>query len=270
MPRDTNGNYSLPAGTLVNTGDTLLVSQHNPAVQDLGAAVGNSLDRDGTGGMRATLNMGGNAIQNVLPGENPNDVATVSQIAPSSFPPGMIMDYAGFAPPTGWLLCGGQSLSRSEFPALFAAIGTAFGSLNISSFSLPDLRGRVTAGKDFTSGSIAGRLTSTTMAPDGATMGAVGGAQTHTLTEAQMPTHTHIVSGSTNEAGAHTHSVTTSGNSALVGGIPTQEVQLYIPGETGSAGTHSHTISVTAANAGSGAAHLNMQPTILVNKIIKV
>lgn len=269
MPRDSNGNYSLPAGTLTNTGDTLLVSQHNPAMQDLGASVGNSLDRDGTGGMRAALNMGGNPVQGLLPGVNPNDAATVGQIAGSSFPPGAIIDFAGPSAPSGWLLCGGQSLSRTDYPALFAAIGTTYGSVNGASFSLPDLRGRVTAGKDFSAPGMAGRLTNTTMTPDGATLGAVGGAQTQTLTEAQMPAHTHAVTGTTNATGSHVHS-SVGGNTALVGGAATIEVVTPNPSNTGAAGEHSHTITGTATSAGAGTAHPNVQPTILLNKIIKV
>src|SRR3546814_15641483 len=53
MPRSPDGSYSLPAGTLVSSGDTILVSQHNPAMQDIASALGKSLDRDGTGGMRS-------------------------------------------------------------------------------------------------------------------------------------------------------------------------------------------------------------------------
>lgn len=65
MPRDTNGNYSLPAGTLVNSGDVVLPSQHNPAMNDIGMSISNSLSRDGQGGMRADLNLGGFGITNL-------------------------------------------------------------------------------------------------------------------------------------------------------------------------------------------------------------
>lgn len=59
MPRDANGAYSLPNGTLVNAGNTLRVSQHNPAMQDLAAGVSQSLSRSGQGAMQADLNLGG-------------------------------------------------------------------------------------------------------------------------------------------------------------------------------------------------------------------
>src|SRR3546814_20514165 len=68
MPRSPDGSYSLPAGTLVSSGDTILVSQHNPAMQDIASALGQSLDRDGSGGMRSPLDMGGFPIINAAPG----------------------------------------------------------------------------------------------------------------------------------------------------------------------------------------------------------
>src|SRR3546814_20728361 len=70
MPRSSDGSYSLPAGTLVSSGDTILVSQHNPAMQDIASALGKSLDRDGTGGMRSPLDMGGFPIINAAPGRS--------------------------------------------------------------------------------------------------------------------------------------------------------------------------------------------------------
>src|SRR3546814_2755194 len=67
------------------------------------------------------------------------------------------------------------------------------------------------------------------------TLGATGGAQAVTLTEAQMPTHTHEVTGSTNSAGAHSHSLTMGGGTNLVGnGLNT--VPSSATSSTGSAG----------------------------------
>lgn len=272
MPRAPDGSYSLPSGTIVTSGETILPSQHNPAFQDVAQALGNSLDRDGSGGMRASLNMGGNALQNLSPGVNPTDAATVSQLSSGTFPVGSIIDFAGSAAPTGWLVCGGQALSRTDYAALFAVIGTAFGAPDGSSFSLPDLRGRVSAGRDFSvNSSTANRLTSTTMTPNGTTLGASGGAQTQTLTEAQMPSHTHTLSGSTNSTGSHTHTVSSLGAAV---GLTDFGSSLTIFAQdstsTSSAGEHSHTLSGSAAATGGGQAHSIVQPTLILNKIIKV
>src|SRR3546814_5083579 len=110
-------------------------------------------------------------------------------------------------------------------------------------------------------GGFADRLTT----PNSRTLGATGGAQAVTLTEAQMPTHTHEVTGSTNSAGAHSHSLTMGGGTNLVGnGLNT--VPSSATSSTGSAGAHTHTISVSAADAGGDEAHPNVQPTIITNK----
>jgi hypothetical protein len=81
IPRDSSGTFTLPLGTLVNAGDTVLVSQHNPAMQDLASSLTNSLARDGRGGMTGPLNMGGNKLTNMTAGTAPGDSVTVSQLA---------------------------------------------------------------------------------------------------------------------------------------------------------------------------------------------
>lgn len=71
--------------------------------------------------------------------------------ATTSAPPGAISAYGGATVPEGWLLCDGRTVLRSEYPALFAAIGTAWGAGNGSTtFHLPDLRGRFLRGTDTT------------------------------------------------------------------------------------------------------------------------
>lgn len=265
MPRNGSGDYTLPGGTIVTTGDTLLTSQHNPPMQDIASALTGSLDRDGNGGMRAPLGMGSHKITALANGTDPTDAATVGQLSASAgIPVGAVMDFAGSAAPAGWLVCGGQSLARTDYAELFAAIGTAFGSLSGSTFSLPDCRGRVSAGRDFDQGGVAGRLTATTMAPDGATLGAVGGTQTVTLTTDQMPSHTHA--GSTESAGAHAHTVP-YGNANGAALSAKKSLEDDDEGPTSTAGAHVHTI--TNDNTGGGAAHGNVPPTILFNKIIR-
>jgi len=66
--------------------------------------------------------------------------------APQRFvPPGVVLPFAGTSAPAGFLLCGGQAVSRATYAALFAAIGTTFGAGDGSTtFNLPDLRGRAT------------------------------------------------------------------------------------------------------------------------------
>lgn len=98
-------------------------------------------------------------------------------------PAGAITQYGGAAAPTGWLLCDGTEYAEASYAALFTAIGSTYntGGETTDYFRVPDFKGRVAAGVD----SSAGRITSNN------TIGASSGAETHTLTEAEMPAHTH-------------------------------------------------------------------------------
>jgi microcystin-dependent protein len=223
---------------------------------DLEAALSSSLDRDGKGGMRADLPMGGNKITGLAPGSNPTDAATIAQIGGQiSIPVGVVVDYWGATPPEGYLFAAGQAVSRATYAALFAIIGTASGVGDGSTtFNLPDYRGRVGAGRE----NMATPSTTRLNTLSSGTLGAVGGAQTHTLTAAQMPAHTHGVTDP-----GHTHSyLRNTGDSGFVGVDPVPTIQSA--GQTGSA-----TTGITIASAGSGEAHNIVQPTIICNKIIR-
>lgn len=262
MPRGSDGGYNLPSGTLVSSGDTILVSQHNPAMSDIAQALTNSLDRYGSGGMLAALPMNGNKITGGAPGVASTDFATVGQLSSggAGVPVGSVIDYAGPTAPTGWLVCNGQSVSRTTYADLFAAIGTTYGSVDSSNFNLPDFRGRVAAGID----SGAARLSSTTMTPNASTLGASGGIESVTLTIPQIPAHTHT--GSTASAGDHSHTYGVSvlgGTDGARAGVSPGEYQ----GTTNVAGAHTHTMNLD--NTGGGGAHPNVQPTLLINKIIR-
>ncbi len=266
MPRGSDGNYSLPAGSLVNVGEDIVPSQHNPPLTDIAQAMTGSLSRDGLGAMRAAFNGGGFRATNLAAGVQPTDAVIMAQLtAGSGVPAGTVVDFAGSAAPTGWLICAGQALSRVDYPDLFAAIGTAYGAPSGATFNIPDTRGRVVAGRDVDSGGFAGRLTT----PNSQTLGATGGDQAVTLTTGQMPTHTHEVSGSTNSAGAHQHNYTTPNTPVTAGSGGSTALGGGVSSVTASSGTHSHTIAVSAANAGNGEAHPNVQPTIIFTKIIK-
>lgn len=254
IPRDSQGNFSLPPGTQVNTGDTILVSQHNPPFNDVAQALTNSLDRDGKGGMRADLQMGGYKISNVAPGVADTDVATVGQLGAESVsvPIGGVIDWWGSTVPDGFLLCYGQAVSRTTYADLFAAIGTAAGSGDGSTtFNVPDYRGRVGAGKDDMGGVSAARLN--TIAST--TLGTTGGSQTHTLTTAQLAAHSHGVTDP-----GHSHTGLRTG-----GSFPLDDEGGLLAATT----TSSNTTGITIQNAGSGQAHNNIQPTIICNKLIR-
>lgn len=250
MPRSPDGGYSLPPGTLVSSGDTLLPTQHNPAMQDIAAALGNSLDRNGAGGMRAPLDMGGNAIRNAQPGALPTDLATVGQ---AGIPVGALLPFAGAVAPDGFALCYGQALSRADYAALFAVIGTSYGAGNgTTTFNAPDMRGNVAAGRDDMGGASASRLTG------GASLGAQVGSQSVTLTEAQLAPHSHPV----NDPG-HIHSL---GNQIASGGA---SIGVGSPYNIVSGSTTPATTGISIGQGGGGQAHPNVQPSLVVNYIIK-
>ncbi len=117
--------------------------------------------------------------------------------------------------PANSLLCYGQAVSRTTYAGLFAKISTAWGVGDGSTtFNLPDFRGRTPAGIDNMGGSAAGRLTSTTMTPDGNTVGATGGAQTTSHNHGGatgLPNEFAFLGGGANGSvtSTHTHTVST-------------------------------------------------------------
>jgi microcystin-dependent protein len=146
-------------------------------------------------------------------------------------PPGAVQEFAGSTAPYGFLMCDGTLVSRTIYPVLFAVLGVVFGAGDGSTtFALPNHAGRVAAGKG--SGTFA-------------TLGATGGAETHTLSTAEMPSHRHQIS-----------------------------TQLWAPvsgsgGNVAADGTQYTTAVKATEFAGGGGAHNNLQPFIVMNFIIK-
>ena len=102
-------------------------------------------------------------------------------------PIGTILDFAAATPPTGYLVCDGSAVSRTDYAALFAVIGTTWGAGDGSTtFNLPDFRGRTAIGAG----------TGTASDATAHALGDMDGSETHKLTEDETPVH------------AHTHSMT--------------------------------------------------------------
>jgi len=163
----------------------------------------------------------------------------------TSNPAGIVLPFAGASAPSGYLLCYGQAVNRTTYATLFAAISTTYGVGDGSTtFNLPDLRGRVVAGQDDMGGVSANRLTSPL---NGDTLAATGGSESHTLTVAEMPSHRH-------ETGA-------KDSTAGQGAAATVEFIVNYDNTVGTPQTSNY--------VGGGGAHNNVQPTIILNYIIK-
>ena len=158
--------------------------------------------------------------------------AAILAAAITPTPVGVISLWGAAAAPTNYLLCDGASLDRSTYAALFAVIGTTYGTVDATHFTLPNLKGRVPVGL-------------TSVDTEFNALGKTGGSKTHTLSTSEIPSHQHMVQGADklkldNAGGSHTTYV-------FEGGID---------------------IGNTAATGGNGS-HNNIQPYITLNYIIK-
>lgn len=229
---------------------------------------------------------------------------TIWQSAP---PIGSLLPYLGSTAPTGYLLADGTAVSRTFYADLFAVVSTTYGvGDGVTTFNLPNLNGRIPVGRD-------------TGQAEFDVLGEIGGVKTVTITQAEMPVHSHGVTDPQHNHGqnAHGHTQDAHGHTAddnvtgptthFVDGDPGNRVAVSFGGATNGLhpagpekatfsdidphGGHEHNISVngstatnqgtTAANiasgtgvtinnSGSGGAHQNLQPYIVVNYIVKI
>jgi len=158
---------------------------------------------------------------------------------------GQIKIFAGTFAPQGWLFCNGQLLPISEYETLFNLIGTTYGGDGVTTFALPDLRGRVPVHVGQGPGL------------SNYVLGDQGGSEKVTLTVNQMPAHTH--------ARAVSAAPGTSDSPANM-----------VPAETPD-GVPAYSTSASAtmnpgmvAKAGGSQPHNNVKPYTVVNYIIAV
>lgn len=135
--------------------------------------------------------------------------------------------------PKGWALCNGQLLPINQNQALFSLLGTTFGGDGRVNFALPDLRGRVPI-------HVGG----------GHTVGEKGGEQAHTLSIAELPTHTHVVQGVNTNAATNVPTGNSLANTTALYHSPSNLTSLN---------------PQTVGNVGGSQAHLNMQPFLVLS-----
>ena len=230
---------------------------------DVATLLNTFLPRSGALAMTFDLNFDGPLV--VDPGFIPNNLAdptvpgdlvnkryldTQSSIfIGQDVPVATVLPWAGSegSVPVNFLLCDGREVSRFVHQNLFNIIGVAYGSPSSGSvFRLPDLRGRIVAGRDkMGGGASAGRLTNI----DAAALGGVFGSETHLLNANEIPAHTHTYDD---------HLFTSGAGGGLVGADDGTD-----------ANNQNFDESRVTGGAGSGAAHPNVQPSFTLNYIIR-
>jgi microcystin-dependent protein len=211
-----------------------------------------------------------------IAGANVTLAKLAAEVVAFLIPVGSVNPYVGISAPTGWLLCSGatigsatsgataranadtqtlyellwNAMGNTELPIQDSSgVGTTRGASGAADFAankrlpLPDLRGRVIAGQDDMGGSSANRLTGLSGGLNGDTMGTTGGAESHTLTIAEMPAHDHTF---------------TYNNDDVNGSGASFPSFMSLTG-----------LTKTTSSTGGGGAHNNVQPTMILNFIIK-
>lgn len=136
--------------------------------------------------------------------------------------------------PKGWALCNGQLMPINQNQALFSLLGTTFGGDGRVNFALPDLRARVPI-----------------HVGSGHTLGEKGGEQAHTLSIAELPTHTHLPFASSVEGNLLEPGDNFWGSNSR---------RLY-----SSLGPNTAMNPQNCTNVGGSQAHLNMQPFLTLS-----
>ncbi len=139
--------------------------------------------------------------------------------------------------PRGWAFCDGQILPINQNQSLYSLLGTNYGGDGRTSFALPDLRSRTPIHRD-----------------DGHPLAQKSGAETVTLTAAEIAAHTHSVKASSAVA-----------NNAVATGRILGSAFIYRDAEAAST---TALRSGTVTNAGGGQAHNNMQPYLTLSFVI--
>jgi microcystin-dependent protein len=165
------------------------------------------------------------------------DGTFAAPVVPDAVPAGTIVAYGGTTVPSGYLEAAGGNVSRTTYAALFTAIGTLHGAGDGSTtFGLPSFARRTLVGRG-------GSGTATL----GNTVGNTGGSETHTLSTAELAAHTHSLPSASATLGAGTTGYSSVGTTNAISAF-----------------------STTSGSSGSGSAHNNLQPSLVVMFLIKV
>lgn len=154
---------------------------------------------------------------------------------------GELKIFGGNFAPVGWMTCAGQLLPISEYDALFQLIGTTYGGDGVTTFALPDLRGRAAVHQGASH-----------------VLGQAAGSEAVTLSATQIPAHTHAALGSNAAASASAPSANVLGRTSAA-----DQVLYGAPDDLAP-------MAGAVGYAGGGLPHDNMQPSLAIHWIIAV
>lgn len=164
---------------------------------------------------------------------------------------GQIMPFGGTVIPKGWAPCNGALLAIQTNTALFSLLGTYYGGNGVTTFALPDLRGRAILGSSGSSGSYP--------------VGMVSGTNSVTLNVQQLPSHNHLIQVTT-VAGGGRGFVPPTNNIFATNTQPANDPTKIFVAPGGS--DTPLTIGTNLLNDGLGQAHNNLQPYLVISYLI--
>lgn len=190
--------------------------------------------------------------------------SSISSAGSVLVPAGVILPYGGTSAPTGYLPCDGAAVSRTTYSALFGVVGTVYGVGNgTTTFNVPNLLGRAPIGAGTYTDTVSGSITRT--------LGASLGAEAHVVTTAQMPSHTHIQNPTTHNHNNIPTILIGNGGAGALTAVETRSDFSSTLNATGLTVLNLDAVNITATNqnTGGGLSHNNMQPSLVINYIIK-
>ena len=254
IQQGTNIMVATDGATIVKSGETSVTEFTTNALTVVGNVSAATLITSGNATLNSATVTGNVSVASVVASGSITAATLVGNgdgiTGLNVLPVGTILPYGGLSAPTGFVLADGRNLSRTANAALFAVFGVIYGEPNATFFSVPDLRGRVVAGQDDMGGSSANRLTGLFGGVNGDTLGAAGGFESCLLT------------GAMSGVAAHTHTYNKVVINTVNGGIGDRGFSANPP-------IDAPTSENDGGNVDAVQAHNNLQPTFILNYIIK-